>query len=267
MRYLAVVALVIGLLTGRVLASSQVWVKLPPASWSASQIEAFLDDSPWAGRANVQRAARFAYPKHKAVVTWESAPLVRQARVRSGRGLVNAASAQVPSYTVSVRLWGTARALELMGSPRILLQRMAMLRRSGKADLTPIDVEAFLVDERGAVITPIPVRDRMDVDGGVTHDACGNFRGRMPGPLPPGVFEGSAGSYSFRGEADRIGNGYLVRDDLPCKTALVFAYRFPASDAIAVGEQVEFAATLGPQTVTRTFEVSKMVVNGNLDLR
>jgi len=267
MRYLAVGALVIGLVSGRVLASSQDWVKSPATSWSASQIEAFLKDSPWAGKAKVQHAARIAYPKHQAVVTWESAPLVRLARVRSGSSLVSAASRGALAYTVSVRLWGTARALELMDSPPSRQSRTAMLRRSGKADLVPVDVEQFLVDPHGSVVAPTPMRARMDADGAVSHDACGNFRGRMPGPLPPGNFEGSSGSYSFRSDADRIGNSYLVRDDLPCRTALVVVYHFPATDTFAVGEQVEFAATLGPQTVTRTFEISKMVVNGNLDLR
>src|SRR5687768_4492178 len=104
MRYVVVGALLVGLLSRGVLASSQVWVKLPPESWSASQVEAFLNDSPWAGKASVQRLVhRFVYPKHKAVVTWESASLVRQARARAAHVVAGADAGDVPIYSVSVR--------------------------------------------------------------------------------------------------------------------------------------------------------------------
>jgi hypothetical protein len=152
------------------------------------------------------------------------------------------------------------------GSPQFY-PHMAALKRSGKADVTPIRVEEFLVDERGRLVAPIPLRDRRDVDGAVTHDACGHFRGRSPGPLATGNSDGVLASAGVRvSDADLIGNTYLVRDDLPCKTARVLVYHFPATEPLAASDRVEFTARVGPQAVTRTFEMSQMVVNGNLDV-
>lgn len=82
------------------------------------------------------------------------------------------------------------------------------------------------------------------------------------------AFARTVGAFQFTfTNADRIGSTYLIRDDLPCKTARVVVYHFPATDPIAASDRVEFTARVGPQIVTRTFEMSQMVVNGNLDIR
>jgi hypothetical protein len=285
MRYVSVVALAIGLLSGSIAASSQVW-STPASSWSASQINAILNDSPWAGKALIQRTPQLNYPKHKAVVTWESASVIQQARARSGHFIADIDAGDVPTYTVSVRIWGTAMALEPAGiltgggtavlhpsgslPPPIGLQAFA-LERTGKPHLAPILMEQFQVDKRGAVVAPIPMRDRMDLDGTVTLDACGHVRGRAFAPDPLGYFEGAPTTSSRPSTAaDHVGTApgtSLIRDDLPCDRALVLVVHFPATDAIAASEKVAFTARIGPQRVTRTFEMSKMVVNGNLDLR
>jgi hypothetical protein len=261
MRYLAVVALALGLLSARPLASSQVWGRTAVSSWSASQIDTFLNDSPWAGKALVQRPPGLReYPKHKAIVTWESASLVRQARDRSGQTLKSAQKDD--TYMVSVRVWGTAKALE-----NILVSRTA-LWRDGKPDLAPTRVENYLVNKKGAIVQPLPMRERMNNFGQVILDACGHFKGQESSSSPLGNFDveipASAGLDS---PADRAGGVWVVRDDLPCDTALVLVFHFPATDAIAPGERVEFTTMVGPQRITRTFQMSKMVVNGILDLR
>ena len=258
MRYVAIVIVAVGLLSGRTLESSQVWSLAPVASWSDKQIQSLLSDSPWAGRAAVKPTGGGVngYPKHKAIVTWESASLVRQARARAGLPSGTVDSIGGPEYAVSVRLWGTERALGWMGSPEMLMQRAA-LRRNGRPDLAPIGVERFLVDERGQLFAPLASGDRTGFDGRTTHDACGNRDEETPESPDPHVEHGGSLAISY----------------VPCKKGAVFVFRFPATDPLAATENVEFVATLGHnvnvglQTVTKAFQMSRMVVNGALDIR
>ena len=118
----------------------------------------------------------------------------------------------------------------------------------------PIGVESFLVDERGQLFAPLARGDRKNFEGHLTHDACGNFQEDLPNPDP-------------------VLGGWQLIPDVPCKKAAVFVFRFPATDAFADTENVEFVATLGHhvtvgyQTVTKTFQISRMVVNGVPDIR
>ena len=258
-----VVLLTIGILASGTLAYAQDWARTPASSWSPEQVTAFLDDSPWAGRASVRKEERLArwYPTHKAIVTWESASLVREVRGRLGQQALQRIDAPgEPTYRVSVRLWGTAKALEETVPQRTL--DWTVLRRSGKPLLTATHVEMHLLKKDGTVAAPLPRRERLDQWGRIAWDACNNLIRSTPPSLGIGVGPIDLGGFPAPADGD-----WGVRHDLPCRTEAVFIFDFPASDPIAADEVVEFTSNLGRQTVSKTFQMHEMVVNGALNLR
>lgn len=266
MRYLAASVLVMALSSVPLPAAGQTKWQAPPSSWSAGQVKALLEDSPWAGKATVRaivsasavtpvsHATGFALPEiKKAVVTWESASLVRQARARAGHRVTSGDPKDGPTYSVSMRISASA-SVRLSGS-RLDLNSMDMvvdeaaLQRRGKPDLAPLRVEKHWVDSKGNVKTR-------------PSDACR--------PLPPAQHT-ATGMGGFQTPAGFVTSGPPSNqnpvEDRPCKDEQVFVFYFPASDAIGSGEMVAFFAVIGGASVTRTFETSQMVLNGTVDLR
>lgn len=289
MKRLVVALTLIGLAGVSTIASSQNWNSAQVSSWTPKEITKFLAASPWAGRPDVQRAPHLVASRgEKLMVTWESASHVRLARERAGyqRRFRALPPSTEPTYTVSVRIWGTAVVLDYLNpslstySPEYGVSRVlgpfAALRpdrfalvRSGKPALLPIQSEGFFVNKNGAVTMPLSKDQRTSVDGDLTLDQCGNRinqsrRGdtvfNSPYPADPGI----ARAHAFDGRLY-----YDLDGPLACDTSAVVVLEFPATEPLSLDETVEFRATdwLGYRVVSKKFVVRDMAADGSLDLR
>ena len=253
------VLFVVGYAVG--VSAAQDWYSTPVISWSASQVEKFLSESPWAGRVPLR-----SRNSEKAVVTWESAPLVREARVHAGWRVLPLMGPSDASYVVSVRLWGHENLLTLVehlnhptrgDAASARLRERTMLVRQGRPGLTAANLEAHVVDDKGEFKRILPESERYGAtawpffsdpfgSGGEIIDRCGN---------------------RIAGYGNPFGNDRLQDPGArPCKRSALLLFGFPATESISKDESVEFVADFwGP--VRKAFRMRDMMVNGTLQLR
>ena len=241
--------------------AAQDWYSTPVISWSSSQVKKFLSESPWAGRVPLR-----SRNNEKAVVTWESAPIVREARDRAGWRTLSSAGPTDASYVVSIQISGSETALALVegfahptrgDAYRSRARDRTLLLRRGKPALSAAGMDAHVIDDKGARHRILPESQRY---------------GAIAAPF-------YSDPLGYAGEiVDRCGNriaayGNPFGNDLlqdhgprPCNRSAVLVFSFPAMESISPDESVDFVSeVLGP--IRKTFHLRDMTINGALQLR
>jgi hypothetical protein len=236
--------------------AADVWESKPFPAWTDKELEKVLTSSPWAGKASITYIRTRPQPiQEEAIVTWASAPVMRQALAREEFGAraempkdVTALVTRTPPfYVVTVRISKgpgasshAARAaamrdetfLQLRGQPPIpaVEAEGKVMGQDGKPVALAAPAGLPVVGASGRVGTALFAQ--RGGGGGVGAGGGGRAgqRGGGTGGQPTGQRGGNRGRGGFGGPAS--------------STASLVIFRFPRDPITLADREVEFVTKL-----------------------
>ncbi len=252
-RVAAGMALSIGLAT--TLMAADVWESKPFHTWTDKELTKVLTDSPWAGKgaiSYVQNRAGQAPVRETAVVTWASAPVMRQALVREEFGVTAtvpaeaaAALASTPrQYIVTVKVTGTSTSADrALYTSEMQDETFLVLR--GQPPIPALQASGEVLDSAGRPANA-PTSGR-ETSGGPAFAATPAQRGGGGGGSGAGGggARGGAGAGAARGTPPMPGSrGRGNVGEPPPATAALLTFRFPRDPITLADKEVEFVTKL-----------------------
>ncbi len=142
------------LLAAAALVAADFWEEKDFTTWSDTEVQEMLTDSPWAKQVRIIVSGRGSEPRDavertEVTFTWNSALPIKQALVRQAIGLEapippesqHALERAEPFYAVT--LSGLPPTLRWLATRRDALKAESMLVRQGKAPIAPTSVRLF----------------------------------------------------------------------------------------------------------------------------
>jgi hypothetical protein len=237
------------------IAASEIWESKPFNTWTAKELQDVLTDSPWAGKASikyVQNRSNQPSIQEAALVTWASAPVMRQARLRQEYGATAEVTAQEqtllarpsPYYVVTVTISNGVNSASHADRAMEMLDETFLLVR-GQAPIPATDAEGQVLDTSsqtpGAAGAAAGGRNAIGMRP--AFSAAPDQRGGGGGGAGGGVGGGGQRGGSIgRGSGPR-GRGRGGVNEAPT-TASVILFRFPRDPITLEDKEVDFVTKL-----------------------
>lgn len=247
------VALSMGVVT--TLIAADVWESKPFHTWTDKELAKVLTDSPWAGKGTisyVQNRAGQPPIRETALVTWASAPVMRQALAREAFGVTASVPAEAAAalastprlYTITVKVSGAPTSADraLYTSE---MQNEAFLVLRGQPPIPAVQASGQVLDSEGRP-AEAPASGR-ETSGSPAFAATPAQRGGggAGGGAGGGGSRGGAGAGAQRGTAPMPGSrGRGNVGELPPTTAALLTFRFPRDPITLADKEVEFVTKL-----------------------
>jgi hypothetical protein len=141
------------------------WEATSFTGWTDETLQRLLEDSPWAGEANISRArsapmGTLSPATEKAVVTWTTALPMREALVREAIGLNGTVTRDAETflstapgmYVIAVKISGGPASASYAALAQEVQKQTVLLRTDGRTSLNALTAEGRALDKAGRLI-------------------------------------------------------------------------------------------------------------------